>query len=94
MYRQRGPTILPQIFRDVVSHPFGPYENQDFGIFRADLIQVFDQFRPLLEIAADLDDLLDVVVRSQLHGTDVDLDHILQEVLYKSFHQQLTPGQK
>lgn len=62
MYRQSGPTILPQIFRDVVSNPFGPYEDQNLGIFGADLIQVLDQFCPLLEIAADLDDLLDVVV--------------------------------
>lgn len=63
VYRQSGPTILPQIFRDIISNPFSPYKNQDFGIFRADLIQVLDQFRPLLEIAADLDDLLDVMIR-------------------------------
>lgn len=87
MYRQSGPSILPQIFRDIVSNPFGAYEDQDFSIFRADLVQVLDQFRPLLEIAADLDDLLDVVVRGQLHGTNVDLDHILQEVLHKSFRE-------
>lgn len=84
MYCQSGPTVLPQIFRDVIGNSFGPYEDQDFGIFRTDLIQVLDQFRALLEIAADLDDLLDVVVGGQLHGTDVDLDHILQEVLRKS----------
>jgi len=87
VYRQSGPTVLPQIFRDVVSNPFGPYEDQDLCIFSADLIQVLDQFGPLLEIAADLNDLLDVVVGSQLHGTNVDLDHILQEVLQKSIYQ-------
>lgn len=83
MYRQSRPTILPQVFRDVIGDSFRPHENQDFSILRTNLIQVLDQFRALLEIAADLDNLLDVVVGRQLHGPNVDLDHILQEVLQK-----------
>jgi hypothetical protein len=40
-----------------------------------------DQLSTLLEVAADFDNLLDVVVGSEFHRPDVNLDHVFQEVL-------------
>jgi hypothetical protein len=42
---------------------------------------VLDKLRPLVKVAADLDDLRDVVVGGQLHRANVDLDEVVEEVL-------------
>lgn len=42
---------------------------------------MLEELRPLLEVSADDDVLLNVVVRSELHRADVDLHKVVQEVL-------------
>lgn len=79
---QRGPPILTEILCDVVRNTLGADEDEDLGVLLGDLLEVLDELGPLLEVAHDLDNLLDVVVRSKLHGTNVDLDEVLQEILY------------
>ena len=46
-----------------------------------DLVEVLDELRTLLKVAANLNNLLDVVIGGQLRGSDVDLNEVLQEVL-------------
>jgi len=81
MDRKSWPAILTKMFRDVVGHAFGRNEDQHLGILLADLIEVLDEFVPLLKVAADLHNLLDIVVSCQLHGTDIDLNRVAKEVL-------------
>ena len=76
---QRGPPILTEILCDVVRNTLGADEDEDLGVLLGDLLEVLDKLSPLLEVADDLDNLLDVVVGSELHGTDVDLDEVLQK---------------
>jgi hypothetical protein len=78
---QCGPTVLTEILSDIIGHPFGSNKDKDFGILCANLVQVLDQFVPLFEVTDNIDDLLDVMVGGQLHGSYVDLDHILEEIL-------------
>lgn len=78
---QGRPTILTEVLCDIVRYSFGPDEDEHLRIFLADLIQVLDEFRALLKIAADFYDLLDIVVGGELRRTNVDLDEVLQEVL-------------
>lgn len=75
------PPVHAEIFSDIVRNSFGTNEDEDFGVLSADLIQVFDQLRPLLKLTANGDDLLNVVIGCELHGPDVTLNEILQEVL-------------
>lgn len=42
---------------------------------------MLDELVALLKLAADFDNLLDVMVCSELHGANVDLDGIAQEIL-------------
>jgi hypothetical protein len=75
------PSVHTQILGDVVRNAFRANEDKNFGVFSADLIQMLDQLGPFLKLAANADNLLDVVVGSELHGSDVTLDKILQEIL-------------
>ena len=81
---QRRPSILTEILRNVVRNTLSTDEDQHLRMLLADLVEVLDELRPLLKVADDLDDLLDVVVGSELHGADVDLDEVLQEVLWSN----------
>ena len=72
---------MAQIFRDIVGDSFRAHEDQDFGVLGTDLIQVLDRFRTLLEISDDVDNLLNVVVRSEFHRAYFDLIRDFQEVL-------------
>jgi hypothetical protein len=76
-----GPAVLTQILRDIVGHTLGGDEDEHLGVLRADLVQVLDELVPLLKVAANFNDLLDVRVGSQFHGTNVHLNEILEEVL-------------
>lgn len=78
---QRWPSILTEVLGDVVRDSFCADEDQHLGVFLTDLVEVLDEFRPLLEVAADLHNLLDIVVGGKLCRTDVNLDEVLQEVL-------------
>lgn len=76
-----GPAILTKVLGDIVRNPLSADEDEDLGVFLAYLIQMLDELRPLFKVAADFDNLLDVVVGGKLSRANVDLDKILQEVL-------------
>ena len=79
---QRWPSVLTEVLGDVVGDTLRAHEDEDLGVFLRDLLEVLAKLRPLLKVTYDLNDLLDVVVRGELHGADVDLDEVLQEVLH------------
>ena len=79
---QRWPSVLTEVLGDVVGDTLRAHEDEDLGVFLRDLFEVLAELRPLLKVTYDLNDLLDVVVRGKLHGADVDLDEVLQEVLH------------
>lgn len=81
------PSVLTKVFRDIVRNPLRADEDKYLGIFLTHLIQMLDQLAALLEVAADLNELLDVVVRRQFHGSDVDLNEILQEILEQTMNE-------
>ena len=78
---QGGPAVLSKVLGDVVGHPFSAHEDQDLGVFTADHIEMFEEFASLLEIGADFDILLNVMVSRQVHRTDVNLNKVVQEIL-------------
>ena len=82
------PTVLAKILGDIVRNSLGTDEDENLGVFLADLIQVLDELRSLLEIAANFYDLLNVVVGSKLSRTNVDLDEIFQEILRRLVSEQ------
>ena len=84
---QCRPSILTEVLRDVICNALRPDEDENLGVLLADLLEVLDELRPLLKVTYDLNDLLDVVVRSKFHRTDVDLDEVLQEVLWSNTRQ-------
>lgn len=47
----------------------------------ANLVKVLDQFVALLEVTADFNDLLNIVVGSELKGSNIDLYKVFQEIL-------------
>lgn len=75
------PAILSKILCNVVGNALGADEDQDLRVFLADLIQVLDQFVPLFEITANFNDLTNVVVRSEFHRSNIDLNEIFQKIL-------------
>lgn len=75
------PAVLTKVFGDVVRNAFRPNKYEYLGVLRADLIKMPDQLSTFFEVAADFDNLLDVVVGSELHRPNVDLNHVFQEVL-------------
>lgn len=81
MDRERRPSVLTKVLGDIIRNPFGGHEDEHLGILCADFLKVIDKLCPLLEVAANFDNLLDVVVGGQLHRSDVDLDHVLEEIL-------------
>lgn len=80
MNRQSGPAILPQVLGQIVRNPLGSNKDQDLGVLLTDHVQVLDQFSSLLKVGADLDELGNVVVHFEFHGTDVDLNKVVLEV--------------
>jgi len=87
MNSKGGPALLSKIFCNIVRNSLSGHKNEDLGIFCTNLIEMFDQFVTLFEVAANFNDLLDVVVCGQLHRTDVDLYHIPKEVLEWDNHE-------
>ncbi len=78
---QCWPSILTEVLGDVIGDTLRAYENENLCVLLADLLEVLDELCPLLEVTHDLNDLLDVVIRSEFHRADVDLDEVFQEVL-------------
>ena len=79
------PTVLTKVFRDVVCDPLSTDKDENLGILSADNIKMFDQLGAFLEVTADFDDLGNVVVRCELHRTDIDLVKVFQEILKQSY---------
>ena len=78
---QRRPAVLTKVFGNVVCYSLCTNEDENLGALLGDLIQVLDELGPLLEIAANFDDLGNVMIRSELHRSDVHLNEVFQEVL-------------
>jgi hypothetical protein len=62
MDSQGWPSIRTKIFCYIVGNAFGANEDENFSIFSTDLIKVLNQFGSFLEIAADFNNLLDIVI--------------------------------
>ena len=77
------PTILTQILSDIVRYPLRADEDKDLSILLADLVEMLNELGALFEVTADFDELFDVVIGTKLHGANIDLDEVLQEVLQK-----------
>jgi len=58
--------VSTEVFGNVVRNTFHSDKCQYFSILRTDLIKMFDQLGALLKVAADFDDLLDIVVGSKI----------------------------
>ena len=80
---KRRPAVLTQILCDLIRYVLSAEKDQDLGILSANLVKMLDQLGLLLKVAADFDNLLDIVVRSEIHGAGVDLDHARKEILCK-----------
>lgn len=80
---ESGPAVLTEEAGDVVGDTLGAGEDEDLVLVLAalhDLLKMLDHAITLLGLGNNLDDLGDAVVGSQIHGTDVDLDEVGQEV--------------
>ena len=84
---QCRPSILTEVLRDVVRDTLSTDKDEHLRVLLADLIEVLDELATLLKVTHDLNDLLNVVVRCKLHRTDVDLDEVLEEVLWRANSQ-------
>lgn len=80
------PAVLAEVLGDVVRRTLRRDEDEHLGVLGADLLEVLDKLIALLEVADDVDDLLDVVVGGEFHGTNVALNHVLQEVRGKALN--------
>lgn len=83
---QRRPAILPQIFGDIICNTLCADENKNFGVLAAYLVKMLDEFAAFLEVGADFNVLLDVVIGGQLHRTDINLHKVGKEVRRKFLH--------
>ena len=82
---ERGPAVLAQEARDLIGDALGADEEENLVLLVVhDLLEMLDHLVPLLHLRNDLDDLGDAVVGSEVHGTDVDLDEVVEEVGRKS----------
>jgi hypothetical protein len=77
---KRWPSVLSKVLGNVVGDPLGGGEDDDLGVLVRDGVEMLDEFASLLEVGANLDELLDVVIGGELHGSNVDLDGVGQEV--------------
>jgi len=75
------PTILAQVLGNIICDTLRPDKDEDLRILATDLVKVLDELVALLKVAADFNDLLDVVIGGEFHRANVDLNKILQEVL-------------
>jgi hypothetical protein len=76
-----GPAVLAKILGDFIRYTFCAHKYEYLGVLRRNLVEMLDEFGPLLELAADFDELLNVVVGRELHRTNVDLNEVLEEIL-------------
>jgi hypothetical protein len=75
---ERRPSILTEESGDLVGNALGTCEDQDLVLLVAhDGLEMLGHAVALLEVCANLNDLLNAVVGGKLHGADVDLDEVL-----------------
>ena len=72
-----GPAVRTQVFGEVISDTFGSHENENFGVFLGDCLEVTQETGSLVVLGANLNNLCDVVIGGQLQGTNVDLDKVV-----------------
>jgi hypothetical protein len=70
------PTVLTEVLGQIVCDPLRSGKDQNLPVLVTDLIQVFYEFPALLEITANLNNLLNVMIGRQIHGTNIALDEI------------------
>ena len=85
------PTVGSEVFGEVIGNSLGTDEDEDLGVLARDLLEVLEEPVPLVVLGDNLDDLLDIVVGSQLEGSNVDLDKVVLEILGESLNL-LGPG--
>lgn len=79
---QRRPAILAEEPSNLVGNTLGASENKDLVVLVVhDLLHMADHLVALLGLIANLNDLCNAVVGGQVHGTDVDLDEVVEEIL-------------
>lgn len=83
---------MTKIFRNVIGNTLRGDEDEHFRVLVADDIEVLEELAALLEVGTDLDVLGDVVIGGELHGTDVHLDEVVQEILERE--DQLQPTRR
>jgi len=79
------PTVLTKVFRDVVCDPLSADKDENLSVLSANDIKMFDQLGAFFKVAADFDDLGNVMVRCELHRTNIDLDEVFQEILEENY---------
>jgi hypothetical protein len=72
------PAVLTKVFRDLVCDPLSADKDENLSVLSADDIKMFDQLGAFLKVAADFDELGDVMVRCELHRTK-----LIQESIQK-----------
>lgn len=76
-----GPSVLAEESSNLISNALSAGENQTLvaTVFH-DFLEVLNHLVALFEVGNDLDNLSNSVVSRQVHGTDVHLDVVVQEV--------------
>jgi hypothetical protein len=78
---KRGPSVLAEEASNFVSNALSAGENETLAaLVLHDFLEVLDHLVALLKVGDDLDNLSNSVVSGQIHGTDVHLDVVVQEV--------------
>ena len=85
------PSVGSKVFGEVIGNSLGTDEDEDLGVLARDLLEVLEESVSLVVLGNNLDDLLDIVVGSQLERTNVDLDKVVLEILGESLNL-LGPG--
>jgi hypothetical protein len=76
-----GPSVLAEEASNLISNALSAGENETLAATGFhDFLEVLDHFVALLKVGNDLDNLSNSVVSRQVHGTDVHLDVVVQEV--------------
>lgn len=79
--RKSRPSVLAEVFGDVVGNTFCANEDKNFCVLGAYLVEVLGKLATLLKVTANFHNLCDVVVGGEFHRANVDLNHVFEEVL-------------
>jgi hypothetical protein len=78
---ERRPSVLSQEACDIVSNTFSSCKDQNLVVLILhNLLEMLGHPIALLELRYNLNNLSDSVVSRQLHGTDIDLDEVVQVI--------------